>query len=472
MPSEYDLVILGQGAAAFAAAIKADELGVKTALVGKNRTKGALIGGTCVNVGCVPSKRLLTVGTSYQDSLEGPFKAIRYGKSRLDFEKAIAEKDALVRKFRKRKYAAVLQGLRNVDYVPGEGVFASNDEVKVGGRTIGGRKFLIATGARASVPQIKGIGAVHYLTNEEALSLRKLPRSMIVVGGRALGLEFAQMYAHFGAEVTVLQRSERLLPEHEPEISAALKQSLEGEGIRIQTGVRLDEVAQRGGTKLVKATVGGTRKEFQAEQLLMATGRAPNTDRLNASKAGVVLNDQGFVRVNDQMQTSAPNILAAGDVIGEPMLETIAAKEGAVAVNNAFTNEKKRIDFNEVPKAVFTSPEVASVGLTDVQANGQGIKCACNVLPLELVPKASIIGDARGLVKLVADRTTKRIVGVHVMAPHAADLIEEGVLAVKFKLTIDDIIDTVHIFPTLSEGIKLAAQSFYRDVGSLSCCTE
>jgi mercuric reductase len=472
LPSEYDLVILGQGAAAFAAAIKADELGVKTALVGKNRTRGALIGGTCVNVGCVPSKRLLTVGTSHQDSLEGPFKAVRYGKSRLDFEKAIAEKDALVRKFRKQKYADVLQGLGNVDHVPGEGVFASNDEVKVGGRTIGGRKFLIATGARASVPQVKGIEAVHYLTNEEALSLRKLPRSIIVVGGRALGLEFAQMYAHFGAEVTVLQRSERILPEHEPEISAALKQSLEGEGIRIQTGVRLDEVAQRGGTKLVKAAVGGTRKEFQAEQLLMATGRAPNTDRLNASKAGVVLNDQGFVRVNGQMQTSAPNVWAAGDVIGEPMLETIAAKEGAVAVKNAFTNEKKRIDFNEVPRAVFTSPEVASVGLTDVQANGHGIKCACNILPLELVPKASIIGDARGLVKLVAERTTKRIVGVHVMAPHAADLIEEGVLAVKFKLTIDDIIDTVHIFPTLSEGIKLAAQSFYRDVGRLSCCTE
>ena len=472
MPSEYDLVILGQGAAAFAAAIKADELGVKTALVGKNRTGGALIGGTCVNVGCIPSKRLLTVGTSYQDSLGGPFRAIRYGKSKLDFEKAIAEKDALVRKFRKQKYADVLQGLRNVDHVSGEGAFASNDEVKVGGRTIGGQKFLIATGARASVPQVKGIEAVQFLTNEEALSLRKLPRSMIVVGGRALGLEFAQMYAHFGTEVTVLQRSKRILPEHEPQISAALKQSLEEEGIRIQTGVRLDEIAQRGRTKLVRATVGGTRKEFQAEQLLMATGRAPNTDRLDASKAGVVLNDQGFVRVNDQMQTSAPNIWAAGDVIGEPMLETIAAKEGAVAVNNAFTNEKKRIDFNEVPKAIFTSPEVASVGLTDAQANGQGTKCACNVLPLELVPKASITGDTRGLVKLVADRTTKRIVGVHVMAPHAADLIEEGVLAVKFKLTIDDIIDTVHVFPTLSEGIKLTAQSFYRDVGSLSCCKE
>ena len=472
MPAEYDLVILGQGAAAFAAAIKADELGVKTALVGKNRTKETLLGGTCVNVGCVPSKRMLTVGVSYQESIEGPFKAIRYGKSSLDFEKAVAEKDVLVRRFRRQKYADVVKGLQKVDYIQGAATFASSSEVKVGGRAVSGRRFLIATGARASVPRVEGIDGVDYITNEEALSLGKLPTSMIVVGGRALGLEFAQMYAHSGTEVTVLQRSERILPDHEPEISTVLRQSLEGEGIQIQTGVRLDEVVQKGSTKIVRATVGGARRVFEAEELLLATGRTPNTDRLNTTKAGVVLNDYGFVEVSDGMQTSAPNIWAAGDVIGEPMLETVAAKEGAIAVSNAFTNEKRHIDFNEVPRAVFTSPEVASVGLTDAQANGQGIKCACGVLPLDLVPKASIIGDTRGLVKLVADRETKWIVGVHVMAPHAADLIHEGVLAVKFKLTIDDIIDTVHIFPTLSEGIKLAAQSFYRDVGSLSCCVE
>jgi len=468
----YDFVILGHGSAAFAAAIKADELGVKTALVGGNRTRGALLGGTCVNVGCVPSKNLLTVGVSYHDSFRGPFTAIRYGKTKLDFENAIAEKDALVRKFRKEKYSDVLHGLERVDYIPGKATFTSGNEVKVGSKSIRGRKFLIATGARATAPHVKGIETVDYITNEEALSLRKLPDSMIVVGGRALGLEFAQMYAHFGTEVTVLQRSERILPEHEPEISTLLSQSLEEEGIRIHTGVRFEEFLQRGEVKTVRAIVGDTRREFNAEELLLATGRTPNTDRLDVSNAGVELDNRGFVKVNDRMQTSAPNVWGAGDVIGEPMLETIAAKEGAVAVNNAFTENKKRINFNEVPKAVFTYPEVASVGLTEAQANGKGIKCSCGVLPLDLVPKARIIGDTRGVVKLVADSGTKQIVGVHIMAPHAADLIQEGVLAVKYKLTIDDIIDTVHVFPTLSEGIKLAAQSYYRDIGSLSCCVE
>jgi len=470
--SQYDLVILGQGSAAFAAAIKADELGVKAALVGTSRTKGTLIGGTCVNVGCIPSKNLLTVGVSYSDSFRAPFKAISYGKTKLDFEKAIAEKDALVRKFRKEKYSDVLKRLRNVDHISGEGRFVSRNELKVGRGTIKGRKLLIATGARAKAPQVKGIERVDYITNEEALSLSKLPKSMIVVGARALGLEFAQMYAHFGTAVTILQRSDRILPDHEPEISTELQRYLKDEGIRIQTGVQLKEVSQKGEMKTVSANIRGVARRFEGQQLLFATGRAPNTDRLSVEKAGVELDDGGFVKVNNEMQTSAPHVWAAGDVIGEPMLETIAAKEGSVAVNNAFTETKKRIDFNQVPRAVFTYPEVASVGLTDAEANGRGIRCTCGILPFDLVPKAHIIGDTRGLVKLVADSRSKRVVGVHIVAPHAADLIQEGVFAVKHRLTVDDIIDTVHVFPTLSESIKLAAQSFYKDVGRLSCCIE
>ncbi len=295
---------------------------------------------------------------------------------------------------------------------------------------------------------------------------------MIVVGGRALGLEFAQMYAHFGTKVTVLQRSDRILPEHEPEISTSLRRYLEEEGIRIHTGVQLEEVSQGRGMKAVSAVINGTRRKLEAEELLFATGRTPNTDHLSVEKAGVRLDGGGFVKVSDEMQTSAPHVWAAGDAIGEPMLETIAAKEGSIAVNNAFIDDKKRINFNEVPKAVFTYPEVASVGLTEAEANGQGIKCTCGVLPFDLVPKAHIIADTRGLVKLVANSKSKEIVGVHIIAPHAADLIQEGVLAVKHKLTVDDIIDTVHVFPTLSESIKLAAQSFYKDVANLSCCVE
>lgn len=342
----YELVILGQGSAGFAAAIKADELGVKTALIGTNRTKGTLIGGTCVNVGCVPSKNLITIATFYHQSAHDTFGAIKYGDTELDFEAAVRQKDALVRKFRREKYSDVLKDLQNVHYIAGEGRFVSREEVKVGQRTIRGKRFLIATGARAKPPQIKGVEAVDYLTNEEALSLPGLPKSMIVVGGRALGLEFAQMYAHFGTKVTVLQRSDRILPEHEPEISTLLRTYLEEEGIRIHTRVRLEEASQRGETKAVTAIVNGAKREFQAEELLFATGRTPNTDHLDLEKAGVGLDEGGFVKVNREMQTSAPHVWAAGDAVGEPMLETVAAKEGSIAVNNAFKGNKKRIEFN------------------------------------------------------------------------------------------------------------------------------
>ena len=206
--------------------------------------------------------------------------------------------------------------------------------------------------------------------------------------------------------------------------------------------------------------------------MLLATGRKPNTDFLHPENAGVKLDERGFVRVNSEMQTTASSVWAAGDVIGEPMLEAIAAKEGSVAVNNAFNQEKRKINFKEVPSAVFTYPEVARVGYMDAEASGKGIKCNCSVLALEQVPKSRIMGDTRGLIKLVLNRETKKIIGAHILAPHAADLIHEGVMAVKFGLTIDDIIDTVHVFPTLSEGIKLAAQSFYKDISKMSCCTE
>ncbi|MBI5046814.1 hypothetical protein HZC07_03720 [Candidatus Micrarchaeota archaeon] len=176
--------------------------------------------------------------------------------------------------------------------------------------------------------------------------------------------------------------------------------------------------------------------------------------------------------VNEEMQTSASHVWAAGDVIGEPMLETIAAKEGAIAVENAFSPNKRKINFDEMPSAVFTYPEVASVGLTDAKGVAKGIGCRCMVLPFTLVPKAHVMGDTRGLIKLVVNNETREIIGVHILAPHAADLIHEATLAVKFKLTVDDIIDTVHVFPTLSEAMKLAAQSFYKDVSKLSCCTE
>jgi len=473
LTKEYELVIIEQGSAAFAASIKADSLGVKTAMIGENATRGTVIGGTCVNVGCMPSKRLITVGTLFHNGTSIPFEGIKYGRGKLDFRKIIQDKDRMVRKFRNEKYSDVLKNLERVKYDTAKRIFVSQGEVEAGNQTLTVDKVIIATGARPNIPAIEGIDQIDYLTNEEALKLRELPRSLCVIGGRALGLEFAQMYAQFGTRVVLLQRGERILPEHEPEIADELTKNLLDTGIRIYTHVTIDRVARKGQGKSIAFTVKGASKEITCDQILFATGRRPNTENLDLERAGVKTDGLGFIMVNDEMRTSVPNVWAAGDVTGGPMLETTAAKEGAIAVHNAFSpDKKKKINFNEVPSAVFTYPEVASVGLTEAQANGKGMKCACGILPLDLVPKAHVIGDTRGVVKLVADHKTKQILGVHIVAPHAADLIHEGVLAVKNRLTIDDIIDTVHVFPTLSESIKLAAQSFYVDVGKMSCCVE
>ena len=469
--TKYDLVILGHGSAAFAAAIKANDLGIKTAMVGTNLTKGTLVGGTCVNVGCIPSKRLITVGTVFHNAKHNSFLGIKYSQGKLDFRKVVRQKDELVRKFRRDKYLRVLDHLKHVTYYEGNGRFGSKNNVVVDHRTLEARKFIVATGARANIPPVKGIDKVHYLTNEDALSLRELPQTLCVIGGRALGLEFAQMYAQFGTRVTVLQRSKRILPEDEPVVSKALAGYMNAMGIRIKTGITVREIENKGNNKVVKCTSKGGNFRVEAEHVLFATGRRPNTEDLQLSAAGVKTDEKGFVKVNNQMQTSAPNIWAGGDVTGEPMLETIAAKEGLVAVENAFSNgPKKKIHFDEIPSAVFTYPEVARVGLTESQVKARGMNCNCVTLPFDLVPKAHVIADTRGLLKLVINNDTKQILGVHIIAPHAADLIHEGVLAVKFKMTIDDIIDTVHVFPTLSESTKLAAQSFYMDIGRLSCC--
>ncbi|MBI1729337.1 mercury(II) reductase [Candidatus Acetothermia bacterium] len=469
---KFQLVILGHGAAAFAAALKANDLGIKTAMVGRGATPGTVIGGTCVNVGCLPSKNLITVSTLFHQATHHSFQGIKFESGQLNFKKVIEEKDRLVAKFRKEKYAAILANLPNVKYFEASGKFIAKNKIEVQGQQIHAEKFIVAVGARSTIPPIQGIEQIEYLTNEEALSLSELPESLCVVGGGPLGLEFAQMYAHFGTKVTVLHRSDRILPKTEPEISEALKQYLVDDGIEVHTGVRINSFRKSGAKKVIQFTTKKKRQELEVDQILLAAGRRPNTPELNLALAGVELDERGFVKVNDEMRTSAPHIWAAGDVIGEPMLETIAAKEGAVAAENAFSTAKKRINFNEVPSAVFTYPEVASVGLTDAQAISKGIRCRCGMIPFSLVPKAHIIGDTRGWIKIVSNRETKQIIGVHILSPHAADLIHEGTLAVKFRMTVDDIIDTVHIFPTLSEAMKLAALSFYKDVSKLSCCSE
>ncbi len=471
MTDKYDLVVVGQGAAAFAAVIRASELRAQIAMVGSNATSGARLGGTCVNVGCVPSKRLLVAGEIYRFRDPG-FAGVTLGKNSVDFRAVIREKDALIRRLRREKYANVLRDLDGLTFFDEMGSFVSPKRLRVNGSSVIGEKFIIATGASTYVPPIAGIREVGYLTNETALSPTEIPDSMVIVGGGPLGLEFAQMYNRFGTKVTIVQHGERILPREEPEVSQLMHEILSEEGVKILTEASPTRAAKKGAEKVLSISVNSRKQELRAREILLASGRRPNTSILNLEAAHVKTDERGFVVIDDEMRTSNPRIYAAGDVSGEPMLETVAAKEGATAAENAVKGTRRKIDYLAVPHAVFTYPQVASVGLTEEKVVEAGYECACRTIMLDDIPKAQIINEKRGLVKLVADGKTKRILGLHIVAPYAAEMIHTASLAVKGKMTVDDLIDTVFTFPTLSEGIKMAAQSFYKDVTKLSCCIE
>lgn len=293
---------------------------------------------------------------------------------------------------------------------------------------------------------------------------------MIVIRGGPLGLEFV---AHFGSRVTVLvARDHQMLRREEPEIASEILRSLEQEGIRFLTDVILDKVHRRQGKKVVPFHRAGGAEELEAEELLLATEIQANTPDLGLPKASVRTRPEGFVQANELCQTGAPNIYAAGNCIGNMPLETAAAKEGSQAARNALTGSEASMNYEHVPRAAFTNPQVASVGLTEEEEMQRFHACACRTIYMSSVPKADVINETRGLFKMVTHPESSKILGVHIVAPNAADLIHEATLAVKFGLPIDDIIDTVHVFPTLSEGIKRVAQAFTRDIPVMSCCVE
>ncbi len=463
----YDLIVIGGGAAGFAAVMEADEIGAKTLMINDN-TVG--LGGTCVNVGCVPSKYLLHISKIMHDSQRNSLYEIKSEVS-FDFKTIMKEKDSLVDELKNEKYEKVLGNLKNVEFVRGKAEFISKAEIKVADNIYTAPGFIIATGSSTFIPSIKGIDEVNYMTNIETLNLKKLPKSMIVIGGGALGLEFSQIFSRFGTKVYVLEAKKRIVPNAEPELSILLKKYLKEEGIEIMTNARVIEVSKDHENVVVNVILDDKEKTITAERLLLAVGRKANTSSLSLEKTDVKLGSKKEIKVDDEMKASN-EIWAGGDVTGEPMLETVAAREGMIAANNALSSEKIKMNYDVVPRAVFTDPQLASVGLTDKEVNEEGITCNCNTVTMNLIPKARVINEVRGAIKLVVDKKTEEIKGVHVLASSAADLIHEGVMIVKNKMTINDVVNTLHIFPTISEGIKLAAQSFKRDISKMSCCAE
>ncbi|MDS0243715.1 MULTISPECIES: mercury(II) reductase [unclassified Haloferax] len=490
----YDLVVLGGGAAAFAAITEADRRGLSTAIV----NTGLPLGGTCVNVGCVPSKHLLEVGKTAFEPPRNPFIAVCYedGQPTIDWAAAIDEKDGIVSSLREQNYVNVAEHFET-DIYEGYGRFVdgveqrstsnqptSGDDVTIeivdgedAGSVITGEKALVATGSSPYIAPIEGIEDVAFETSETILDRRNLPESVVIVGGGYVALEWGQILHHMGTDVTILQRSDHVLSGMEGQLGRELQRCFEEEGISVVTNVAVDRVKETTVTDGVssigvEATVEGDARTFTASDLFVATGVQPNTEDIGLNKISVETDDTGSVIVDDKFRTTNPDVYAAGDCIGEPMLETVAAKEGNHAVKNAFGDERVAIDYNAVPKVVFTSPEVAAVGTTELEYMDEHGTCSCRTVEMADVPKAKAVKDTRGLVQVVKHHETDEIVGVHMVGPRAADMIPEATLAVKFGLTVDDIIDTIHPFPTFSEAFKHACQAFRRDVSTMSCCVE
>ncbi len=341
------------------------------------------------------------------------------------------------------------------------------------GRVCRSEKLVIAAGAQPRILPLEGIDGMSVLDSTSAMALAKQPRSLLVLGGRAVALELGQTFARFGTAVTILQRSERLIPEHEPQIAEALADYLRAEGLTIHTGVQPTAIRQKDGSTVVTADLDGQAREFQADQVLMAVGRAPNTQDLGLTEAGVELDGGGFIIVDDQLRTSNPNIYAAGDVTNRPKLVYVAAAAGGIAAGNALSGEETQLDLTVLPDVIFTDPQVATVGLTEAEALAK-YEVQVATLPLAYVPRALTARDTRGFIKLVADRASGRLLGAQVLAAEAGEVIQTAALAIecgrRYGFTVDDLRGQLIPYLTHGEGLKLAAQTFKKDVAQLSCC--
>ncbi|MPM07354.1 Mercuric reductase [bioreactor metagenome] len=464
---DFDLIIIGGGSAGFAAAIKASQFNKKVAVV-----ESGVIGGTCLNVGCVPTKNLLRAAEIYHFGQENPFEGINMKQVSLDFKEIIMQKDNLLAELRKEKYIDIYENDKNITLLKGKAEFINQDTIQINEEQYKASKYIITTGSRSSIAKIDGLGCVKYLTNIEIMELDKLPEKLIIIGGGWIAVEFAQMFSMFGSKVTILQRSGRIVKNEEPEISDALEKALKNHGINIVTDISFQKVYEENNRKYVTVIKDGNEQTFEGDQLLIATGRTPNSDNMGLEKAGVIVDEKGFIKINEYLQTSNPNVYAAGDVIGNYLLVTVNAHEGSVAGENATQNNIRKPNYKAVPHAIFTSPQVASVGLKESEAIELGLKVNSRTLDMGLVPKAAAIRNTQGFVKMIIDKDTKKILGVHVIGELAADIIQEATLALQFNLTSTDISNTIHVYPTMSEAIKLVAQSFDRDMKKLSCCAE
>jgi mercuric reductase len=460
----FDLAVIGAGSAGFSAAITAADQGAQVALIGHGT-----IGGTCVNVGCVPSKALIRAAEAvHHANSAARFAGVSAAGQVKDWNALRVQKDELVASLRQAKYIDLLPAYNGVAYLEGTARLA-NGGVTIGDEHVNAGKVIITTGSHEYVPPISGIEDVPYLTSTSAFELENLPESMIVIGGGYIGCELAQMFARVGVKVTIVFRS-RLLPEGESEISEALAGYFEAEGITVQRIGEYESIRTNDRGIALSVTIDGSAETLEAQQVLLSAGRTANTDGLGLEDAGVALLPNGGIEVDDRMRTTRAGVYAAGDVTGRDQFVYMAAYGAKIAAYNAMNGDGRSYDNLTMPAVVFTDPQVASVGLTEAAATMQGIAVRTSTLSLDNVPRALAARDTRGLIKLVADAATSKLIGAHILAPEGADSIQTAALAIRQGLTFTELGEMIFPYLTTVEGLKLAAQTFDMDVSKLSCC--
>lgn len=462
--SRYDLVVVGAGSAGFSAAITAADQGAQVALIG-----AGTIGGTCINIGCVPSKTLIRAAeTLHNARIAARFSGIAAEARVTDWRAAIRQKDDLVARLRRAKYTDLLAAYSGIAYREGLACLVEGG-VEVAGVRIASDKIIIATGARPTIPAIPGIETVPFLTSTTALDLADLPRSLLVVGGGYIGVELAQMFSRAGVKVTLVCRS-RLLPKAEPEIGAALTEYFADEGISVISGVTYRGIGKTAAGISLDVMRNSQMVKIEADQVLLTTGRTPNVENLGLSACGVGVSPKGSIIVDDRMRTTRAGIYAAGDVTGCDQFVYMAAYGARLAAKNAFNGDRLRYDNTAMPAIVFSDPQVASVGLTEAKARAAGYSVRVSAIGLDQVPRALAARNTRGLIKLVADVASGRLLGAHILAPEGADSIQTAALAIRQGLSIGDLADMIFPYLTTVEGLKLAALAFDREIAKLSCC--
>ncbi len=476
MAQHFDLVILGSGSTAFAAALHAAELG-KTVVMTEVRT----LGGTCVNRGCLPSKNLIEASRLFYKSTHPRYPGLDPAAMGLDFPALIAQKDEIIHDYRDKKYRSIVSDSNRIKLLSGHAAFVDPNEVLIGDERLTANRFLVATGTTPDILDVPGLSSTPYLTSDlltslEDMELKELPESIICIGGGYISLELGQMFSRFGSQVTIVERGPRLLSRYEPEIGDSVAEVLRNEGIQVLTNARIKHVQGDATQVTVTVEIGGRQRDLKAARLLIATGRRPNTADIGLEKPGVAVDEHGFVKVNEELRTSVDYIYAAGDVIGgftdSQMATPVGAQDGGIAAGNALDGTTRKVDHRVIPRAIFTDPQVGIVGLTDEEANVEGYACECRTIPMSLVPRAGAVRETQGLIKMVTDRTTHRILGVSMHGLNAAEVIHEAAMGLKFNATIADFAGMLHVYPTMAEALKIVALSFNKDVSRMSCCAE